>query len=546
MVGQDGTLTGLVAALLVRGHVLLEGRARRREDPAGEGGRGRARRRLPARAVHPRPHAERRARADDLLAGRGHVPVPRGPALHEPAARRRDQPHAAEDPGGAARGDGGAPGVGRRHHARRFPIRSSSSPRRTRSSTRAPIPLPEAQLDRFLFKLVVGYPTAEQEQEVLARHDAGLDPHDVATPRECARSPARRPGRGPRRDRGSPRRSRRARVHRRPRPGDPRVAVDHARRVASRRGDGAARGEGVGVAVGPTVRDSRRGEGGCSAGDAPPHPAARRARARGSDGRRRARRRSSRRCPRLDDARDERARPHVATGRRGRGARAHPAGAARQRLDPARGGRRRPAVGSRSSMQRSLPRRRPSRSNGRCPACSHSVSKARCRGRSRTRSAARSECRSPTSSRRHCTPRFAAPGTHPVTRAGRPSAPRSAPRGEAGSRSATSRCAWKGRSGWPRGNGRAPSRRCCACCLPSRAATKPSFGSTAPASSRSDCDPHRAAARAPSSISCVSTRPTTSSGGSTGPRPRAPESSSSAPTAPSATRRCCSSSTAGE
>ena len=42
-------------------------------------------------------------------------------------------------------------------------------------------PLPEAQLDRFLLKLQVGYPSAEQEQEVLRRHDAGLDPHDVAT-----------------------------------------------------------------------------------------------------------------------------------------------------------------------------------------------------------------------------------------------------------------------------------------------------------------------------------------------------------------------------
>ena len=40
-------------------------------------------------------------------------------------------------------------------------------------------PLPEAQLDRFLFKLQVGYPTFEQEQEVVARHDAGLDPHDL-------------------------------------------------------------------------------------------------------------------------------------------------------------------------------------------------------------------------------------------------------------------------------------------------------------------------------------------------------------------------------
>jgi MoxR-like ATPase len=41
-------------------------------------------------------------------------------------------------------------------------------------------PLPEAQLDRFLFKLQVGYPTFEQEQEVVARHDRGLDPHDLA------------------------------------------------------------------------------------------------------------------------------------------------------------------------------------------------------------------------------------------------------------------------------------------------------------------------------------------------------------------------------
>ncbi|HEX9530402.1 MAG TPA: MoxR family ATPase, partial [Acidimicrobiales bacterium] len=41
-------------------------------------------------------------------------------------------------------------------------------------------PLPEAQLDRFLFKLLVGYPSAEQEAEVLARHDEGLDPHDMA------------------------------------------------------------------------------------------------------------------------------------------------------------------------------------------------------------------------------------------------------------------------------------------------------------------------------------------------------------------------------
>ncbi|MGQ0434489.1 MAG: AAA family ATPase [Microthrixaceae bacterium] len=40
-------------------------------------------------------------------------------------------------------------------------------------------PLPEAQLDRFLLKLRMDYPSADQEREVLRRHDEGLDPHDV-------------------------------------------------------------------------------------------------------------------------------------------------------------------------------------------------------------------------------------------------------------------------------------------------------------------------------------------------------------------------------
>jgi len=40
-------------------------------------------------------------------------------------------------------------------------------------------PLPEAQLDRFLFKLEVGYPSAEHELELVGRHDDGFDPHDI-------------------------------------------------------------------------------------------------------------------------------------------------------------------------------------------------------------------------------------------------------------------------------------------------------------------------------------------------------------------------------
>ncbi len=42
-------------------------------------------------------------------------------------------------------------------------------------------PLPEAQLDRFMFKTVVGYPAAEEEQRILERHQEGLDTADVST-----------------------------------------------------------------------------------------------------------------------------------------------------------------------------------------------------------------------------------------------------------------------------------------------------------------------------------------------------------------------------
>lgn len=39
-------------------------------------------------------------------------------------------------------------------------------------------PLPEAQLDRFLMKLAVGYPSVDEEVQVLRRHHGGLDVRD--------------------------------------------------------------------------------------------------------------------------------------------------------------------------------------------------------------------------------------------------------------------------------------------------------------------------------------------------------------------------------
>jgi MoxR-like ATPase len=41
-------------------------------------------------------------------------------------------------------------------------------------------PLPEAQLDRFFFKIKVAYPTPEAEEEMLTRYDNGFNPHALA------------------------------------------------------------------------------------------------------------------------------------------------------------------------------------------------------------------------------------------------------------------------------------------------------------------------------------------------------------------------------
>jgi MoxR-like ATPase len=42
-------------------------------------------------------------------------------------------------------------------------------------------PLPEAQIDRFLLKVLVGYPTPEQEMQLLDRVHRGFDAHELST-----------------------------------------------------------------------------------------------------------------------------------------------------------------------------------------------------------------------------------------------------------------------------------------------------------------------------------------------------------------------------
>jgi MoxR-like ATPase len=182
VVGQDGTLSGLVAALLARGHVLLEGvpgvaktlivkalaaaldldvkRVQFTPDlmpsdvtgqlilDGGAGGTGGFR-------FRPGPVFTNVLLADEI----NRTPPKTQAALLESMEERQvsveGETHPLPDP---------------------FIVIATQNPVEYEGT----YPLPEAQLDRFLFKLAVGYPSAAQEQEVLARHDRGLDPHDTA------------------------------------------------------------------------------------------------------------------------------------------------------------------------------------------------------------------------------------------------------------------------------------------------------------------------------------------------------------------------------
>jgi len=178
VVGQEGTLSGLVAALLVRGHVLLEGvpgvaktlvvkalaasldlefkRVQFTPDlmPSDVIGQTIFDARGASFSFREGPVFTNLLLADEI----NRTPPKTQAALLEAMEERQvsieGEARLLPDP---------------------FVVVATQNPVEYEGT----YPLPEAQLDRFLFKLQVGYPTFEQEQEVLSRHDRGLDPHDL-------------------------------------------------------------------------------------------------------------------------------------------------------------------------------------------------------------------------------------------------------------------------------------------------------------------------------------------------------------------------------
>jgi MoxR-like ATPase len=104
--------------------------------------------------------------------------------LRQHRARRRDQPHAAEDAVGAARGDAGAS----RHDSgttysldEPFYVFATQNPIELEGT----YPLPEAQLDRFMFHIVIDHPPYDEEYDVVRRR------RRCRNPSSNVRSPAR-------------------------------------------------------------------------------------------------------------------------------------------------------------------------------------------------------------------------------------------------------------------------------------------------------------------------------------------------------------------
>ena len=141
--------------------------------------------------------------------------------------------------------------------------------------------LPEAQLDRFLFKLVADYPSRDEETNILRLHTRGLGPDAALTERPGdGDGPAGGAGDAAPLRRGAGRRPR-AGLHRGPGAEDPAMADVLAGGVAAGGGGGAPRGPGDRGAGGARLRPARRRPGGRAAGAAAPRDAHPRGRGRG-------------------------------------------------------------------------------------------------------------------------------------------------------------------------------------------------------------------------------------------------------------------------
>ncbi len=106
-IGQGEVFDQVLLALLAAGHVLIEGVPGLGKTLLVRALAASVRLHVRTHPVHPGPDAGGRHRARDLRSQERALPDPPRAGVRQPAAGRRDQPRAGEDPGGPARVDAG-------------------------------------------------------------------------------------------------------------------------------------------------------------------------------------------------------------------------------------------------------------------------------------------------------------------------------------------------------------------------------------------------------------------------------------------------------
>ena len=147
IVAQDEVLTQLIFAVLCRGHCLLEGVPGLAKtvmvQTLGATLNLTFRRIQFTPDLMPSDITGTDIIQEDPQTGRRQLEFLAGPDLHQFAAGGRNQPHASQDPSGAAGSDAGAAHDVPGHGLTTCPILSSCWPRRTRSSRKAPTRCPK-------------------------------------------------------------------------------------------------------------------------------------------------------------------------------------------------------------------------------------------------------------------------------------------------------------------------------------------------------------------------------------------------------------------
>jgi MoxR-like ATPase len=92
---------------------------------------------------------------------------PAGPPVRQHHSGGRSEPRARQSAKRPAGSHAGTAGDHRAGNLRRCPIRSWSWPPRIPIEQEGTYPLPEAQVDRFMLKVHVGYPNREEERRIL-------------------------------------------------------------------------------------------------------------------------------------------------------------------------------------------------------------------------------------------------------------------------------------------------------------------------------------------------------------------------------------------